>query len=269
MKTFSDQLGRNVLLTNFPPRRIVSLVPSQTELLAYLGLEREVVGITKFCVHPENWYRTKTRVGGTKQLHLERIEELEPDLIIGNKEENDREQITELARRYPVWLSDVSDLTEALAMIKEVGKLTDTGAAADRLVQDIQQAFARLPGYSTRPSVAYLIWRKPYMAVGGDTFINSMLALGGWRNCFADQPRYPEVSAEELAAKAPQLLFLSSEPYPFKEKHIAELRGICPRAVILLVNGELFSWYGSRLLSTPTYLFNLHTDSRERLTRKT
>jgi len=258
-QTFTDQLNREVILPRVPPQRIVSLVPSQTELLAYLGLAGRVVGITKFCVHPTAWRREKTLVGGTKQLHLDRIRALQPDLLIANQEENDRAQVLALAADFPVWVSRVVDLPSALAMIESVGDLTATTARAQALVQSIRESFAELAAFPVL-SAAYLIWRDPYMVSGGDTFIQAMLTAAGFANVFAEQDRYPTVSAAELAAANPAVILLSSEPYPFREKHLRELQEICPQAVIRLVNGELFSWYGSRLLQSAAYFRKLRQE---------
>jgi ABC-type Fe3+-hydroxamate transport system substrate-binding protein len=259
---FVDQLDRSVSLGDWPPRRIVSLVPSQTELLHALGLDEEVVGITKFCVRPAEWFAQKPRVGGTKTVNLEKIAALQPDLIIANKEENERAQIDALVDAgYAVWISDVATLDDALDMIERVGRLTGRSPAADDLVARIRAAFAAqqttlAPG--PRPRVAYFIWRKPYMVAGGQTFINDMLDRAGLENVFADRPRYPEVSLTELQAANPAALLLSSEPYPFQEKHFPALREACPSAEVQLVDGELFSWYGSRLLEAPAYFARLH-----------
>ncbi|MGH1434859.1 MAG: helical backbone metal receptor [Lewinella sp.] len=251
-KLLLDQLGRTVSLTVYPPQRIVSLVPSQTELLADLGLGDSVVGITKFCVHPSSWRQEKTIIGGTKQLHLDRIRSLKPDLIIANQEENDREQVEALAVDFPVWVSKVVDLPTALNMITGIGEATDTRTLVGDLMLKIKASFADLRSFSIR-SCAYLIWRKPYMASGGDTFIQAMLEVAGFENVFGHQNRYPEVTMEELAAADPEWILLSSEPFPFKEKHLAELSVVCPNAKIRLVDGEMFSWYGSRLLRSADY----------------
>ncbi len=255
-------MGREVAVP-FPPQRIVSLVPSQTELLYDLGLGDRVVGITKFCVHPEAWFRSKTRVGGTKQVHLDRVTALAPDLIIGNKEENERQQIETLAERYPVWMSDVGNLEDALAMIECIGAITAAEVVARDIAERIRTAFGSLAeGISTRPPrrAAYFIWREPWMAVGRHTFIHEMMRLGGFYNVFGHLERYPEVTGSQLAEAVPEWVLLSSEPYPFKDKHIAEIKNYCPGAVIRLVDGELFSWYGSRLLHTPAYLRLLAQD---------
>ena len=254
---YTDQLGRQVELTD-SPKRIVSVVPSQTELLHYLGLEEEVVGITKFCIHPEEWFRTKPRIGGTKQLHIQKILELKPDLVIANKEENVQEQIEELAQYLPVWVSDVNTLHEAVDMIASIGELVGQKSKALGLVEVLKTSFATLhkPGRLT-PRTCYLIWKDPYMTIGGDTFIHDMLQQAGFTNLFADKNRYPEVSIEELNAMGCEVLLLSSEPYPFQQKHIYELQARLPHTAIVLVNGELFSWYGSRLLHSPAYFEQL------------
>ncbi|WP_020534465.1 helical backbone metal receptor [Lewinella cohaerens] len=251
-KLLLDQLERTVSLKVYPPQRIVSLVPSQTELLADLGLGDSVVGITKFCVHPSSWRKEKTIIGGTKQLHLDRIRSLKPDLIIANQEENDREQVEALAVDFPVWVSKVVDLSTALNMIAGVGEATNTRTSAEDLMLKIKTSFASLRSFPTH-SCAYLIWRKPYMVSGGDTFIQAMMEVAGFENVFGHQNRYPEVTMEELAAADPEWILLSSEPFPFKEKHLTELSVVCPNAKIRLVDGEMFSWYGSRLLRSADY----------------
>lgn len=247
------------MTSNFPdsPKRIVSLVPSQTELLAYLGLEKEVIGITKFCTHPENWFRSKTRIGGTKQLNIARIQELQPDLIIGNKEENDRAQIEILQEQFPIWMSDIYTLPQALEMIKEVGVLVNRSERATQLAKDIQTRFNHLAQPSRPLKAAYLIWRKPYMLAAASTFIDDMLQRAGFENAFAHLSRYPEVSENDLLESAPDVLLLSSEPFPFSDKHIEELQLICPTAKIKLVDGMFFSWYGNRLLGAPAYFEQL------------
>ncbi len=255
--TFTDQLHRNIEIPAWPPRRIVSLVPSQTELLADLGLENEVVGITKFCVHPEKWFREKTRVGGTKTLNFEKIKSLHPDLIIGNKEENERAQIEELAAHFPVWMSDVVTLEDAYDMIGKVGALVGKSTESQHLIEKIRTQFALYPPPSTLCPVAYFIWRKPFMVAGKDTFIDEMLRVAGFQNVFSHKNRYPEISLDELAVAQPGVILLSSEPYPFSEKHFEPFREVCPHARIQLVDGEMFSWYGSRLVHSTAYFRKL------------
>lgn len=255
MSTYTDQMGRGVVLAA-PPRRIISLVPSQTELLFDLGLQERVVGITKFCIHPAEALKSKTVIGGTKQFRMEEIHRLQPDLIIGNKEENYREGIEALAQHYPIWMSNIFTLDDALAMILNIGALTQTEARAASIAQEIANGFAALSAKSTIQRVLYLIWRKPWMAAGKQTFIDEILQRGGWQNAVSEN-RYPELSAADIRQLAPDLIFLSSEPFPFQEKHITELQMILPHAKILLIDGELFSWYGSRLRHSAAYLAEL------------
>ncbi len=260
-----DQLGRKHRFEN-TPTRIVSFVPSQTELLHYLDLEQAVVGITKFCVHPNEWFRNKARIGGTKNVNIEAVKALQPDIIIANKEENVKEQIEALEVIAPVWVSDVNNLEDALAMIKAIGKLTNTNKKAEKLIEEVITRFNQLQTPNPKPKTAYLIWRNPYMTVGGDTYINNMLQYAGFDNVFANEKRYPAVTIEQLVEANCELLFLSSEPYPFKQAHIVELQATMPKTKILLVDGEMFSWYGSRLLEAATYFKTLqetiHLDKR-------
>ena len=258
MFIYRDQLDREIVLPSVP-NRIISVVPSQTELLFDLGLSDEIVGITKFCIHPKGKVNQVVKVGGTKQLDIEKIKSLQPDLIIANKEENERSQIEELMNVCPVWVSDISDLAGAIEMIERVGEVVGKAEQAKKLAAEIAQRFDQLSIDPTNKRAAYFIWRKSYMVAGKGTFIDSMLHRCGLVNAFG-QERYPEVTVQSLIEAAPDVILLSSEPYPFKEKHIDELKAIVPHAKVKLVDGELFSWYGSRLLHTPAYFEQLIAD---------
>ncbi|WP_121355856.1 ABC transporter substrate-binding protein [Flavisolibacter nicotianae] len=257
MPVFTDQLNRTIEIPE-TPRRIISLVPSQTELLYDLGLDEEVIGITKFCLHPERWFRTKERIGGTKNLNREKICALQPDLIIANKEENSREQVDELAKRFPVWVSDVQNLDDALQMTRSIGHLTGTAQKAGELAARIETEFEELDVPEARLRTAYLIWKDPYMTVGDDTFIHHLLEKAGFQNLFAGRQRYPETSIAALKELNCEVLLLSSEPYPFGQKHLNELQALLPHTKVVLADGEFFSWYGSRLLLAPAYFRQLH-----------
>ncbi len=248
---YTDQIGKEIEI-NHPAKRIVSLVPSQTELLFDLGLSEEVIGITKFCVHPKSWFANKTRIGGTKNPDIEKILSLEPDLIIANKEENVEEHILALEAKVPVWTSDVKNFDEALNMIQNVGEITGKSEKAKELVDVISTNVELLEKVEGK-SVAYLIWRNPYMTVGGDTFISNLLTRVGFKNVFEKQLRYPQTIMEEIKRKNPDYLFLSSEPYPFKQEHIEELQKHMPDVKFMLVDGEKFSWYGSHMLKFGEY----------------
>ncbi len=261
----TDALGRPVRL-GAPPRRIVSLVPSQTELLADLDLDAEVVGLTRFCVHPEGWKARKPIVGGTKNVRLDRVRGLAPDLVIANQEENVREQVEALAEVVPVYVTDVGTVADALTMIRDVGRIVDRAPPADALAGEIAAGFDRLAAdvgepdageTDDRPRALYLIWRDPWMTVGHDTIIHDVMRRAGLANVAADRDRYPALSDDEIHALDPDVVLLSSEPYPFAEAHRAEVQALAPRARIEFVDGEVFSWYGSRLRHTPGALWTL------------
>jgi ABC-type Fe3+-hydroxamate transport system substrate-binding protein len=255
MPVFYDQLGREVFLGSVP-KRIVSVVPSQTELLFDLGLDEEIVGITKFCIHPADKFKSTAKVGGTKQLDIAKVRSLQPDLIIANKEENERSQVEELMTICPVWISDINDLPGALKMIERVGELTGKLGGAQLLIKNITERFNNLVVPPSDLKTAYFIWRKPYMVAGNATFIDSMLQKCGLTNIFAED-RYPEIEAEKLIKANPDVILLSSEPYPFKEKHVSEFKMLLPSAIVKVIDGELFSWYGNRLLKAPLYFEKL------------
>ena len=251
---FTDQMHRTIRLEAIP-KRIVSLVPSQTEFLADLGLEDEVVGITKFCIHPYKWFRTKTRIGGTKTVNIEKVKALNPDLIIANKEENTQADIEALEKIAPVWISDIYTLSDALQMMQELGKIFGKSAEAEALIHAIENDFngfeTPFKAHLNKPTAIYVIWKKPYIVAGKQTFIDDLLSRCGFEN-FTSESRYP--TWKPAANENPDYILLSSEPFPFKEKDIQELQIQFPKTKIMLVDGELFSWYGSRLkLSVPYF----------------
>ncbi|WP_199140763.1 ABC transporter substrate-binding protein [Pedobacter sp. ASV12] len=257
-RTFVDQLG-NELTINYPPKRIISIVPSQTELLFDLGLDEEVIGVTKFCIHPIAKFAARAKVGGTKKLRIDEIKRLQPDLIIGNKEENTQAEIELLMQEFPVWMSDIYNLDDAMATIRQIGELVNREPEAAYLNHLINAGFNDLQALALakgiNQNVAYLIWKDPYMLAGNNTFIDYILRKIGLSNAIS-QSRYPALTLEELQTLNCQLILLSSEPYPFKEKHIEELQEALPQAKVLLVDGEMFSWYGSRLVKAVQYLFD-------------
>lgn len=258
---FKDQMNKAVRLSQVP-NRIVSLVPSQTELLHYFGLDKEVVGITKFCIHPDEWFRSKKRVGGTKNIDFNKVNALEPDLIIGNKEENAKVDIERLEANYPVWMSDIFTLDDACEMIANLGEITGRKSVSEDLICEIQAEFEELSHEKLKikeNKVVYLIWNEPAITVGSNTFIDDMLERCGFENMVTEE-RYPEL--HHLKA-APDFVFLSSEPFPFNEKHIEDFQHRFPSAKIILVDGEYFSWYGSRLKEAPAYFRTLLQECRK------
>lgn len=239
--------------------KIISLVPSITELLFDLGLKDQIIGRTKFCIHPKLEVSEIPQFGGTKGLHLDKIKNAQPDLIIANKEENLKSEIEELQKDFDVLITDVSTLQENNEMILQIGKRTHCLSQAEQLVKEINNNFSNLTPVFSPPSVLYLIWRDPLMSVGGDTFIHEMIQLAGFKNTFEDSERYPEVNSSlDLDT---DYIFLSSEPYPFSLKHFTEINKRFPAAKCILVDGEMFSWYGSRMKLAPGYFYTL----RERI----
>lgn len=256
-RTFKDQIGNSVDIL-FPPSRIVSLVPSQTELLFDLNLDEEVIGITRYCVLPTHWAKIKAIVGGTKDFDTETIKSLKPGLVLGNKEENTQTSVELLRESIPVWTSDINSLEDAIGMIRAIGGLTDRMAEAETIAGKIQISFESMePLVCVNHTVLYLIWRKPWMAVASDTFINDMLIRMGVRNCIESFERYPILSEPVISDLRPDYIFLSSEPFPFRERHKLELLELCPTAKVVFVDGKMFSWYGSHLLKSANYFGSL------------
>jgi ABC-type Fe3+-hydroxamate transport system substrate-binding protein len=243
-RSFQDQVGEDVEL-NFPPKRIISLVPSITEYLIDIGAP--VIGRTKFCVHPAEEVKEIQVIGGTKNFRLEAIDHLQPDLIIGNKEENYQEGIQALKSKYPVWMSDIYTIHDALVMMKELALIVDKEANAKSIIQTVENRWQLIHASQTSKRVLYLIWRDPWMVAGKQTYIDSMLNHVGYTNACV-QERYPAMEDLDISNSDVDVIMLSSEPYPFRQKHIQELKELCPYASIQLANGEFYSWYGTRVL---------------------
>jgi ABC-type Fe3+-hydroxamate transport system substrate-binding protein len=244
-----DQLGRHID-TTAAFKRIVCLVPSQTELLCHLGLQDSLVGITKFCVHPNNLNKTVTLVGGTKNVHWETLKSLKADIVLCNKEENSLEIVQELETFTQVHVADIYTLEDCYQLMEDYGTLFKVTDQSHNIIEQIQRQAKNYANFMIgrpRPKVAYLIWKKPWMLAAGDTFVNHLLEVAGYDNAFKHLLRYPQVELSDLKNAAIDILFLSSEPYPFSEKHKKELETLLPGIQIVLVDGEFFSWYGSRL----------------------
>lgn len=249
-----DHTGRVLHFTD-TPKTIISLVPSLTEMICDLGLEENLKGITKFCVHPSGLRHKKTIVGGTKNVRLGVIDSLNPDLIIANKEENDQGQILELIERHKVFVSDIKNTDDSLNILRSMGQLFQQSVKADQLSGDISATLPKLIMPSKR--TLYLIWQNPYMSIGGDTYIHHIISMLGLRSVTKAASRYPTLSAQDISRLNPDLVLLSSEPFPFKEKHVEEINKLVPQAKVILVDGEIFSWYGTRILKKKGYFENL------------
>ena len=259
----TDQLGiQHTVDTQLV--RIVSLVPSQTELLYDLGLEDNIVGITKFCVHPVHFKATKTIVGGTKNVKFDKIKSLQPDIIICNKEENTKEIVEELSAICPVWVTDIYTIEDNLQMISDFGQLFNKRTEAQKWIDKINFAYQNFKQFiQDKPTkkAAYFIWANPYMVAGNQTFINELLQLNRFENIYKEKEgRYPEIELKKIRLEGdPDYVFLSSEPFPFKDEHAFEIGRFTHHAKTVFVDGEMFSWYGSRLLKAFAYFKVLHT----------
>ncbi len=256
---FLDQMGNTIRLPEYP-RRIISLFPSLTELLFDLGLDDEIIGVTSYCVLPQKKLANRFKVGGIKKFLFQVIDELQPDLIIGNKEENYPEGIHQLQEKYPVWMSDITTIEDMLQMIRSVGKLVNRSEKAEQLIDEIEMGLKDLNFYPLL-KVAYLIWKNPYLAVGGNTFINELLHLCGFINIFEKKSRYPRINAVELDEA--EVILLSSEPYPFTSEDVETFRNRYSTQYVYRVDGAMFSWYGSRIKYTPAYCKSLRETLRK------
>lgn len=261
MKQFRDQIGT---LHSFEttPKRIVSLVPSQTELLCDLGLEDKIVGITKFCIHPYQLKSTKKIVGGTKKVHLEKIRLLQPDIIICNKEENTKEIVESLSEICPVWVTDVLNIEDNFQMILHFGQLFNCRTEAhkwhDKIAFGLEDFKSYIKDFPVK-KVAYFIWKNPYMVAGADNYINELLQLNHFSNIYLDKGRYPEIEIKKLRLEGdPDVVLLSSEPYPFKEEDAFEIGRYSHHAKTVFVDGEMFSWFGTRLVKAFPYFKEMH-----------
>lgn len=261
MPIYTDQLQRKITI-NTKPKRIISLVPSLTELLFDLGLEKELVGITNFCVHPYHLKSTKTIVGGTKKVDLEIIKGLNPDFILCVKEENTPKMVAELEKIALVFVADINSIKDSLELIDLLGKILYCQTASENLLQKIDfqlTQFKNFVKYQPRKKVAYFIWKNPWMVVGGDTYINDLLKLNNFINVYEDKGRYPEIVIENIRKDGnPKIVLLSTEPYHFKDEHAFEIGRHSNHAKTIFVDGQLFSWYGSRLLKAISYFKKMH-----------
>ena len=242
----------NIETVNLKADKIISLVPSITETLFYLGLGDKIVGITKWCKYPETEVKKKTKIGGVIGINIEKIKNLKPDLIFAVKEENDKNEIEKLSEFTNVYVDEIINLKDAFQQIINIGKLTETEKKSKKLVNNIKLDFTEISNFNNL-KCAYLVWNNPLMLVGGNTFINSILESCNFKNVFDDKISYPKITINEINKKNPDIIFLCSEPFEFKEKHKIDFKEKFPNKNILLVDGEIFTWYGSHLLKTKEY----------------
>lgn len=237
------------------PQRIVCLCPSLTETLWALGLAEQLVGRTRYCIHPQPQIESVASVGGTKQVGFDALHAVQPDLIIAEKEENRREDVEAMSQHWPVYVCDIQNLQQAHAAIAQLGDVCARADQAATLNQRIEQAWQRLPILQPPRRVLYLIWRKPWMAAGRDTYIDAVLNRLGMVNVAATlEGRYPQIETKQLAELGADLCLLSSEPFPFGRQHEEELAPLMPGTQMRCVDGEMFSWYGVRMLPAADHL---------------
>ncbi|ROH97934.1 ABC transporter substrate-binding protein [Chryseobacterium daecheongense] len=235
--------------------KVISLVPSITEALFDLGLtENEVIGRTKFCIHPHEQIKNVEIVGGTKNINIEKIKSLQPDLILANKEENVKEQVEALMHDFKVMVTHVETVEDNYYLVKSLGNIFRQEEKAKAYNLKTYEVLNQAK-INSRIKVAYLIWKNPYMTIGSDTFIHHILTEIGFENSFKDKIRYPEIKVEDLAKT--DIIMLSSEPFPFKEKHMEELKAFYPDKKIMIVDGEAFSWYGTHIAKCGKYFNEL------------
>ena len=253
-RSFVDSLGRELRLTG-APRRIVSLVPSITETLFSLGLGASIAGVTDYCVHPAEGVREKPKLGGTKNPRLDELLALSPDLVIANREENRRRDVERLeAAGVAVFVTDARDVEAAIRELEVFGELTERAREARSIAEGVRDALrvARESRPDPAPRVVSLVWRRPWMAVGGDSFAHALVSECGGLNPFEEsERRYPRVDEGDLEAAAPDVILLPTEPYAFGEAERQELLALdCPAARsgrIHVIEGELLTWYGPRM----------------------
>ncbi|TQS75366.1 ABC transporter substrate-binding protein [Ornithinibacillus gellani] len=251
MKNWTDHLDRTISLPH-PQKRIVSLCPAITETMFHLQLDNQIVGRTRFCIHPKEKVKPIINVGGTKDMKLDRIHELHPDLIIAEKEENTKEMVETLEKHYPVYVFEIQTYEDAFRMMNDLGKITAREKESNHLQEQIKQQFQLLPKANGKRA-AYVIWKKPYMVVGSNTYIDSLLEMLGFYNPFKEiDGRYPAIEIEDLKRANLDYLLLATEPYPFREKHIDEFKSLLPEVEPIIVDGEMF-WYGGMMLKAAPY----------------
>lgn len=248
--------------------RIVSLVPSLTELLCQLGLRDRLVGRTGFCIHPREALRDVPRVGGTKDFDVERVRALAPTHVVVNVDENEKPLVDRLAGFVPeIVVTHPITVDDNLALIESFGERFGVREAARRHIERQREAMHRLRTRRFAPvDVLYLIWKDPWMSIGRETFVAHMLSAAALRSVVAhEQPRYPVVDDPSVDARGARIVLLSSEPYRFLERHRTALQRASGRAspMFATIDGEMTSWYGTRAIDGLHYLLG-YRDAIER-----
>jgi ABC-type Fe3+-hydroxamate transport system substrate-binding protein len=253
----TDQTGQHIVFES-TPLKIISCVPSITEYLIEIGLKHAMVGRTKFCIFPKEAVKRIPTIGGTKKLNIAKIKTLAPDLIITNKEENTKTDVEQLQRLCNVYVSDIKNPKEAFDMMASLAQIMEKTNEFEQMKLEYEKKLVKLCPLKNKHKCVYLIWQYPYMTIGGDTFINSMLELAGFTNIFENHKRYPVIENLEESLRDASHLLLSTEPYPFSENHVLQFKKNFPQIKVMLIDGSYMSWYGSRMIKAIDYLHNLN-----------
>lgn len=232
--------------------RIISLVPSLTETIAYTDLKPFLVGATNFCVSPRDLHRKITLIGGTKDPDLDKIKSLKPSHILVNEEENPKDQVDYLSKiakihsTFPKSLIDVPEMLFNLSLFLDNNKnLKDMGNKVQNLLLELSNTPINVKNKRKIPLFLYFIWKNPYMICGKDTYISNSLEMAGFKNAVISKDRYPTITVKELNTLNYQHIFLSSEPFPFRSRDLTSLKEeIATDISISKIDGKIFSWYG-------------------------
>jgi ABC-type Fe3+-hydroxamate transport system substrate-binding protein len=244
----TDHLNRTVILKS-KPERVVSMVPSLTETLADLGLAENLVAVTRFCKYPSNVVNTLPKIGGPKNINLEKIIDLKPDFVVAVKEENNKKQVLSLAEHVPVFVFDINTLEDSFDMLQLLGTIFEIQEISAQWIKRIKEKLEILKPSVVAEKTLYMIWKKPWMAAGKSTFIGSMMQVAGFNNLISG--RYPEISENEMR-KADAIL-LATEPYHFNENDRKQLQEMFSGTRVIIVDGEMFTWYGTHMLKAFDY----------------
>lgn len=252
---YFDDLGRKCIIDKIP-QRIISLCPSITETLCDLGLSDKIIACTDYCIHPTEVVKDFDRVGGPKNISKEKITGLSPEIIFAVKEENEPKCIEKISKKIPTYVFDINSINDGIDLIRKIGLIFEVQNKSFFFVDKIQNGYKNLPKINSNKKCLYLVWKDPYIAVGGGTFIGSVLFQINLRNCLRNsEKRYPKININLLNDF--DLLILPSEPYSFSENDIEGLKNIYPVKQIITVDGEMFSWYGTHQLKAISYLQEL------------
>jgi len=247
-----DHLNRTLTFSPVP-KRIVSLVPSVTETIADMRLASCLVAVTRFCKYPSDVVIPLPKIGGPKKIEIQKIVDLKPDLVVAVKEENDKEQILNLLEQVPVFVFDINTIEDSLDMLDLLGTIFNKREVSTSWINNIQEKVAHYKPGRLAPKTLYMIWKKPWMVAGKSTFIGSMMQLAGFDNVISG--RYPEIDEKEMSRA--EIILLATEPYPFKASDKAELQAKYPDKEIVIIDGEMFTWYGTHMLQAIDYFEHL------------